>query len=194
MERIFLKNNVYYIPIGNSCKPTWYLQKMGYRKFAFPFDWTVTPLESVIEILKNDFEEFFYLDNLIFLSPAKRLLFKDDEDNPKLVDDVITPVYDKKYHILYVHDFSEKGKLEYEQVKKKYMRRVARLKKILEDKSNEIIFIYSNDSINNWQETQYGKVNYLFKKLTQEQLENLYVNRDNIKFIALENFIKEVMK
>lgn len=69
------------------------------------------PFKSVIEILKNDFEEFFYLDNLIFLSPTKRFLFKDDEENPELVDEIITPVYDKKYHILYVHDFSEKVNL-----------------------------------------------------------------------------------
>jgi hypothetical protein len=193
MEKIFLKNNTYYIPIGNNCAPTWYLQKIGYRNFAFPFDWTVTPINSAIEILNNDFEDFFNLDNLIFLPSTKRLLFKNDEDNPELVDDIITPVYDKKYHILFVHDFSENAKLEYIKVKEKYMRRVERFKKLLKNKNKKIIFIYDNTQPNEWQKNQYDKVNFDFKILSEKELNNLHLKQYDVDFISLKEFKKEII-
>lgn len=187
-----MNNNVYYVPIGNNCRVAWYLQSVGLRNCAFPFDWSVSPIESVFEIIKTDFKNFFDLNNFIFLPSTKRFLFENDEDEPKLVDDVITPVYDQKFHILYVHDFSEKGKKEYEEVKRKYQRRVERLQKILKNKKNKIIFIYDNSDINQWQESQYLKVNYNFKKLDDDRIKNMAFDKYNVRIISLESFKKEM--
>lgn len=187
-------NKTIYVPIGSSCKPTWYLHRKGYRTMAFPFDWTVTPIKSAIKLINNNFEDFLNIENLTFLKPTYRLLFKDDENNPELSEDIVTPVYDKKYHILYVHDFSKKGKTDFSLVKEKYSRRVHRLQKILNDSNNKVCFIYDNSSPNDWQQNQYAQVQYNFIKLSNENINTLFIPKDNIELVSLNDFINKEKK
>ncbi|HEB7545865.1 DUF1796 family putative cysteine peptidase [Campylobacter coli] len=182
LKEIFKDNkiiNTIFIPIGSNCEVSWFLQKNGLRKQAFPFDWSVTPMESVMKILnyivnlKNNFtyEHFFKdskildeiwegvqmlkEDNLIFLPPTKRLLFANDTDSPKLIDEIITPVFCKKYNILYPHDFSYKGEGDLKMVQTKYKRRFERLVKSLIFQDYNIIFLYNTSPLNEWQRGQY---------------------------------------
>lgn len=182
-------DKIIYVPIGSDCKVTWYLHKNGYRVQAFPFDWTVTPIKSAVELLNNNFKDFFDKKNLVFLNPTKRLLFKNDDSNPELTNDLITPVYDKKYHILYVHDFSKLGSLEFDKVKEKYIRRTARLKSLLDNK-HKICFIYKNDNPNDWQNSQYKQVNYKFTKLSQHEIEMLSANHQHTSLVSFDDFKK----
>lgn len=182
-----LQNKIF-IPIGSSCSVTWYLDKNGYRKYAFPFDWTVTPIQSAIELLNNNFSDFLNPTNLLYLKPTNRLLFKEDGVNVEITEDIVTPVYDKKYHILYVHDFSTEGKDDLNKVLEKYQRRVIRLQKLLSKEENSIFFIYDNREPNDWQRMQYLQAKYNFLKLTQNDIDTLSINRNNIKLISLDEF------
>jgi hypothetical protein len=183
-------NNKIYIPIGSDCKVTWYLHRNKYRIQAFPFDWTVTPIRSAFELINNGFENFLNKDNLIFLPPTKRLLFRDDDQCPELTDDIVTTVYDKKYHILYVHDFSKAGATELIHVKQKYFRRVQRLKEYLLNPDIQVFLIFNNDNPNEWQNSQYNQVGYTFKTLMQEEIENFSSIHPNVTLISLDNFKK----
>ncbi len=183
---MFEKTKEIYLPIGNSCKVAWYLNNNQFREEAYPFDWTVTPINSAITLLNNNFQDFFEISNLFFLQPTPRLLFTDDDKCPKLTNDIITPVFDTKYKILYVHDFSIKGKAEFENVKQKYMKRVDRVRNMWNSKSSKIFCIYDESELNEWQTSQYQKVDYIFKH--QEEL--LTLNRENTIVISLENFKK----
>ncbi len=185
----FFKKDIY-IPIGSHCEIASYLRHIGYRKEAFPFDWTVTPIQSAMELINNDFEDFLKKDNLVFLEPTNRLLFKENGIDVNVCEDIITPVFDKKYHILFVHDFSKDAENEYDIVKEKYLRRVERLKEILKDKTIKINLIYDNKKPNEWQEEQYQKANYIFNTLVNDELNALKVNRQNIQIISFDKFKK----
>lgn len=187
---MFSKTKEIYMPIGSSCKVAWYLRKHGYREKAFPFDWTVIPINSAITLLNNDFHDFFEASNLLFLEPTYRLLFKNDEDSPELTKDIVTPVYDTKYNILYVHDFSKAGVEEYDFIKQKYMKRVERLRDIWNSKKYKIYCIYDDSELNDWQTSQYQKAGYDFDNRDKSLL---LIERENSILISLNHFkqIKE---
>lgn len=180
---MFFKNEIY-IPIGTNCSIASYLRHIGYRKEAFPFDWTVTPIQSAIELINNGFEDFFKKENLVFLEPTNRLLFKENGIDVQVSEEIITPVYDKRYNILFVHDFSENAQEEYELVKEKYMKRIKRIKDVLEDKTIKISFVYDNTEPNKWQKEQYKKVQYQLNKLTLKELEKI---NNNIQILSFED-------
>jgi len=184
---MFFNKKIIYLPIGSSCKVAWYLNKHGLRTEAYPFDWVVIPINSAIKLLNNNFQDFFQVSNLIFLEPTNRLLFKDDDKNPELTEDIITPVYDKKYNILYVHDFSKNGKIEYELIKQKYMKRVRRLQKIWNIEKYKIYCIYDDTELNDWQISQYKKVDY--KYIKNDKL--LTLKRKKSILISLSDFKKK---
>lgn len=158
------------IPIGVDCSISHYLRRQGKRLQAFPFDWNVTPLSSAISLIKNGFVDFMEEDNLIFLPPVNRMLFAENGIDLKVSKEIITPVVCKKYKILFPHDFSRKGKEELFLVKKKYERRICRLKSLLEQ-SEKVLLVYNLRNINHWQLDQYKSSGIEF---TSDKLQDLY--------------------
>lgn len=187
-----MANNIVYIPIGNACNIASYLKHVGLRGIAYPFDWNVTPIKSAVKLINNDFEDFMELENLIFLEPTNRLLFKEDGINLEVTEDIITPVYCKKYNMLFVHDFSSKGKKEFELIKNKYIRRIERLRKILKS-DKKIIFVYDNSPLNDWQSGLYKNVEYSFEFLSDNDLDKLNITRDKIEIISLDEVKKRTI-
>lgn len=44
----------YYIPVGEACRPAYWLQKYGLRRCALPFDWMMNyDLKTVCHTVKN---------------------------------------------------------------------------------------------------------------------------------------------
>ena len=188
MENASFMDKEVYIPIGSNCNVAWYLTRNGYRNTAYPFDWTVTPINSALTLLHNNFQDFFKKSNLIFLKPTYRLLFKNDEESPELTEDIVTPVYDTKYHILYVHDFSIHGKSEFDNVKQKYLRRIRRLQAIWEDTSIRIYLIYTNESPNEWQQKQYNDAGFFYQTIDENIIRKYKIERDNTCILSLDEF------
>lgn len=158
ISKIYLLERSKYkiIPIGTTCSISHYLRSKGLREKAFPFDWNVTPIQSAIELLQNDFEDFLFDANLIYLPAANRFLFDGEGREIEIKNDVITPVICKKYNILFPHDFSQKGEIDIDLVKIKYNKRISRLRDLL-NSNIHLIFVASNDIINDWQQEQYLK-------------------------------------
>lgn len=48
-----------YITLGGACGPSLMLRELNLRKAAYPFDWIVSPFESVYNAIDDDFEYFF---------------------------------------------------------------------------------------------------------------------------------------
>lgn len=154
------------IPIGIDCSPTHFLRANDLRDEAYPFDWTVTPLRSAIELIENDFEGFLEYENLEFLPPTNRLLFEENGVDLKISEDIITPVICRRYGILFPHDFSKLGEADYTKVKLKYKRRIERFKgHILNAKS--VRFVFHIGALNDWQIAQYRLVGLNFDQINQ---------------------------
>ena len=60
------KANYEVIPLGINCAIANYLRLYNLRKHALPFDWIVTPIQSAIKLIDNDFDDFLCRDNLVF--------------------------------------------------------------------------------------------------------------------------------
>lgn len=50
---------VLHLPIGEFCSSAFYLRDSGIRKEAYPFDWWVIPVQSVLYLLRHGFAALF---------------------------------------------------------------------------------------------------------------------------------------
>jgi len=190
-----MKNKELYIPIGIDCSVSHYLRYMGLRYEAFPFDWNVTPITSALSLIKNNFEGFMELENLQFLPPTKRLLFEENDLDVKISNDVITPVVCCRYGMLFPHDFSGDGKKDYTIVKKKYERRIQRLKVAMEMPILKIL-IFNRCALNDWQLEQYRLAGMEFEENSKNETEifseKLPIPIKDIKIMSLSR-IKQLI-
>lgn len=143
------------VPVGVNCDVAHYLREHSLRQAAYPFDWTVTPIQSVIALLRNDFQDFLREENLVFLPSVQRLLFKEDEIDLEVNNEIVTPALCQKYKILFPHDFSVSGKDDLPSVQDKYAKRIRRLSKILRS-NKEVFFVRQDTALNDWQNAQYA--------------------------------------
>ena len=111
------------VPLGGNCQLAWQMYCKGIRKYALPFDQTVTPFNGLYDVLKNRFENFFNVDNaeLIQNGTEKYAL-------------------EKKYTISFIHEFEETKDFltDYPGIKQTYDRRVTRFLKVVEDSKNPL--------------------------------------------------------
>ncbi len=142
------------VPLGINCRISHYLRNKGMRKVALPFDWNITPIQSSIELIANDFSGFLDRTNLRFLPPVKRLLFDETESDILITTEMVTPVINTKYEILFPHDFPAEYESTYHIVVDKYQRRIDRLNHLLNSELH-IIFVYHQASFNEWQVDQF---------------------------------------
>lgn len=163
------------IPIGVNCDIAHFLRKNSLRGSAYPFDWSITPLKTVIELIENGFEGFLSEDNLVYLQPVQRILFKEYETDLEITDDIITPVLCRRYNMLFPHDFSVNAKVDLVEVQKKYEKRTQRLLNIL-DSEKEVWFVRHETQLNAWQLAQYHSAGLTFDK----DAKNLESNLTNV--------------
>jgi len=112
-----------FISLGMNCACAINFERRKLSEAFFPFDWNITQPDSIYRILENDFKDFLKIENLVLqkqenldLKPAHHPWHK------------AYHVLDKLYNIRIMHDFTKKGPPlhDYEHVKDKYYRRVAR--------------------------------------------------------------------
>jgi hypothetical protein len=99
------------VSLGFNCFPALQLNRCGLRTLAFPFDWNITPLYSLREVLQSHF--------LDFLNPS--YLVRKNE---------IPGIFNTKYKIALAHDFPEPISLNWLDslpgISEKYQRRIER--------------------------------------------------------------------
>ena len=176
-----------FVPVGINCAPTHFLGANRLRKGAYPFDWNVTPLSSMIELIENDFHDYLRLENLEFLPPTRRMLFKERGVGLKASDELITPVICRRYNILFPHDFSEAGIDDYEEVRNKYLRRIERFKKCVSE--HDVRLVYHIKDLNDWQKEQYDSCEAVFTDITGRQFGDLNQGlvESGYHFVALDD-------
>lgn len=120
-----------YISLGYFCEVAEDLEQLGLRNISSPFDWNISDFEGVIEAIGTRFRSFMDYDNLIQNARNR------------------SQYLDEKYKIFFFHDFSKYQSLEkqYDKVKGKYERRIARFLKSIE--SPTIFFRYISNEIKN---------------------------------------------
>ena len=139
------KANYEVIPLGINCNVANYLRLYNLRKHALPFDWIVTPIQSAIELIDNDFDGFLCRDNLFFGTQKQfQLLLRRYLKygiKLKYFEKTITPVICQRYNMLFVFDFLDSSDEAYQDAYLKYSRRIQRLKDLLVSKEIDLIFV-----------------------------------------------------
>lgn len=98
------------ISLGWFCGVAASMSRYGLRSHSGPFDWLFSDLDAVIELIQTDFYDFMARENL-FLDANDPLIF-----------------HDRKYGFICNHDIQQNFYIEYENIFKKYMRRVERFR------------------------------------------------------------------
>ncbi len=126
------------ISLGHFCGVASELEKLGYREASLPFDWLITPFDSLMIMINTHFNGFLNIDNLVR-----------DEKKPYIV-------LDKKYNIAFYHDFSMRKSIkeQVDTVRKKYERRIERFYKYITETTLFIRYIETK------QEYDYLSENY----------------------------------
>lgn len=135
--------NKNYISLGFQCTVVDVFKMLDVKKETLPFDWMLSNPEFVYKMLhllieKNmDIEElvkehFFNCGSFVKFESAEN--FIETEDGPDF--------YNKKYNVIFPHD------KDYDNDVLKYIRRFNRLKALILDKSNELVFVYITPSSN----------------------------------------------
>ena len=103
------ENKYQHISLGYNCSTAYNLKENNLRSFASPFDWIITfKMEDILRCIKSNFSGFL----------EKKFIFQDD---------VISKWYlNKKYNMLYGHDFGENDRfpIKFIGFKRKYKRRI----------------------------------------------------------------------
>lgn len=117
------------ISLGRSCSAALHIREFKLSQEAFPFDWLVTPFDSLYSLLLYDFQDFFSKNNL-----------EQRGTKPSSI-----PVYETKYGTLHIHDFLIGSSIDeqYDLIKEKYMRRIRRFRMILN--SGRLVYFVRTD-------------------------------------------------
>jgi hypothetical protein len=114
----------YIISLGFSCHIAQDLEIFGYRNHAYPFDWVISDMQSINDLIENKFENFINLKDL----------YRDSEYN--------YIIKHRKYKIDFYHDFLESVDLseQIQNVSNKYLRRINYFFDVLQS-GKKILFI-----------------------------------------------------
>lgn len=152
------------IPLGVNCTIADYLRLYNLRKHALPFDWIVTPIQSAIKLIDNDFDDFLCRDNLFFGTQrqfqTKFRRYLKYGIKLKYFEKLITPVICQKYNLLFVFDFIDYSDEAYQDAYLKYSRRIQRLKDLLVSEEIDLIFVAHDDNLTDfhsvWKTKEYA--------------------------------------
>jgi hypothetical protein len=113
------------VNLGGDCQVEYQMQINNLRNFALPFDYLITPVDSLVKLLVNKFHNFLAKKHLVLVQA-----------------DTVKYVNDRVYDINLMHDFTFSGNTitNYDAVKTKFARRIKRLFGVIEQ-SNKVLFI-----------------------------------------------------
>lgn len=155
-----MENYQHVISLGHFCAVATELDKLGLRDASLPFDWVISPLESVLYMIESHFDGFLEIDNL------KR------EDKRKYI------VKDKKYDIAFYHDYKPNLSIEsqHSEVKSKYERRIKRFYEHIKEKTLFVRYIETKEEYD-YLCNNYESVISLLKQYNDEN-ELLLITKD----------------
>jgi hypothetical protein len=115
------------ISLGGDCQVTYQLRRLNLRPHALPFDWLITPFDSLRSLLEQHFDQFLDKCNLTLVTtPDKYIL-------------------DNRYGVRLIHDFklNEQFLENYSTIHDRYTRRTERFYELI-FASHKVLFIRKN--------------------------------------------------
>lgn len=103
------------IPLGGNCSVTYHLQLYNLRNESYPFDWVKMSIRQLINILKNNFDEY------------ENIHIKKYSENHQSF------ILTNKYHVQFAHEVMNDDSITF---KSKLIKRIEKFKKL-----NDPIFI-----------------------------------------------------
>jgi hypothetical protein len=127
-----------FIPISFDCSVAGKLKNLKKRNNSYCFDWNIKTLNSIYMIIEDDFKDLFNKEYLVYGN--KSYNHKYDNNDNMFIN--LIPVFNTKYNIIFVHDFTDKNIDNYTHTYEKYKRRINRFIETIRDNNNNIIFVY----------------------------------------------------
>ena len=154
-----------YISIGFQCNSSEFLKTTGLHSHSYPFDWLFSNPKGVFDILKllldtkMDIKElvtqhfFANLGTIIPISNTKFItdnsgIFYSGQESSAIYKACLMSSrypYNSKYKFIFAHETSS-----YEDTVEKYIRRFQRLKDSILNNNEDIYFVYTSQSCNNY--------------------------------------------
>lgn len=123
-----------YISLGSNCSITYQLGKLGLRINSYPFDWCKITLCQLIQILKENFNDF--VESLEIAKVSRTHLIIESEQflyNNKLFSSSSSSIIlTNKYKIKFAHEITIKYQLD--EFKKKVTERIDRFRNLFDKK------------------------------------------------------------
>lgn len=161
------------ISLGAFCFVASELRRYEVRKKAYPFDWIITDLKTVIELIENEFLNF----------TALKYLEKKEENNIVFYDN-------NAYSLIrFIHDFNENCDNTV-LIQDKYQRRIQRF---YQDIKSETLFVryIINQGEYKYILKKHDKISKLLKSFNSNN-DIIYIVNDDIKINYFFNFLKSI--
>jgi hypothetical protein len=148
------------VSLGTACQSAWHLEANEIRKWAYPFDWLITPFESLMIFMESRGAGFLDKDQLTIVETL--------HGHPSMLH-----VVNLAYNIHFIHDFLAPDMFNYDAVKEKYDRRIKRFFDLLES-NKKVLFIRVQISrpeaecLDNYLHTHYPNLDYTLVAVSED--------------------------
>lgn len=115
------------ISLGCNCTSAGQLDNENIHYATFPFDWCITPVESIIKCINNDFNDFFLIENLKYAGEGNKVL--ESLYNLAIVHDFPFQ-HIGGFTFASTQEFKELIMNHYDMVQAKFLRRIERFKQL----------------------------------------------------------------
>lgn len=137
-----------YISLGSNCSITYQLGKLGLRNNSYPFDWCKITLCQLIQILRENFNDFSESLKIVKISNAHPIIESEQFDESKKYNNELgSLILTNKYKIKFAHEITIKYQLD--EFKNKITERIDRFKN-LDDKNVCFVRIELNPINQSW--------------------------------------------
>ena len=120
------------IPIDYNCRSTSHLRYSKIREHAYPFDWTISNLGTILNLIKSKGEGFLLDENIRIGKVAFSQTYDNDPDQVFMSKNV----FDMGTGTLICHDYPTEG-IAFSKIREKYKKRFNKLEEHLQ-KATEI--------------------------------------------------------
>jgi Putative papain-like cysteine peptidase (DUF1796). len=120
------------ISLGFFCSVASELERIGLRDSSYPFDWLITGMDGILQLMDNEFSDFLCPD-----------LLQQYTTNP-------SHFVNRKYNIHFLHDFDDYKKYEdqLDHVQQKYQRRIQRFYESISEPTLFVRYIMNQEECN----------------------------------------------
>lgn len=163
------------ISLGFFCSPALELDRLGYRNASYPFDWVISNMRSVSNLIDNQFRGLFELKDLYEARGS----------------DLYTHVHHSEYCFQFFHDFKigTPWPEQINSVRDKYQRRISRFYDTLSSNENIVFLLYSR---NNDTQDDLNKLVESLSRLTVNFRIIIISNKGNHSYILSEYILSQL--